>query len=917
MISANQDVNINSNITYKDKITHFESDTLYDTASHEKKIESYSISMETVIVDNNSMPNEKSLDKKVKEYGQDLLTKFKISKYASIKKSARALFTNTLHITRSYLIKFIKYYVSRSKYSYMSSDPRFKQKQIIDDLLKQLPTKKAMDRLEAYDHIAEYFMNKSSIHPVFSDISQQITVHKIHKITSPSIKNTVDKMYHNYNEHGKLHPLISDEYYEIVMKHHRKIQNKIVSSRDYLFDSFGMKTLLRSYLFRYRRKDGDKILERPQHLIMRVAIGIHGYDLDAAFETYEYMSQRYFTHATPTLFNAGTKRAQMSSCFLMGVGDNIESIFGGLLSDIAYISKWSGGIGVHLGKIRAAGSIIEGTNGKSDGIIPLCQTINSIARYINQGGKRNGSVAAYLPAWHGDIFEFVELRSVRGNETLRARDLFLALWLSDLFMKRVSNNEMWSLMCPNSCKGLNEVYGKEFEDLYTSYEEKGMYIRQVRATDLFKHIMTMQIESGFPYITYKDACNRKSNQKNLGCIKSSNLCSEIIEFSDENETAVCNLCSVCLPMFCETRADGTKYFNHDMLGKITRICVRNLNKVINRNYYPTPKTKLSNMKHRPVGIGVQGLADLYNMMGYPYDSDDAKKLNKQIFETMYYHSLDESKICAVKHGRPYESFPGSPASKGILQYHMWGLKEEDLSMGYDWKTLIKDIKEHGIRNSLLIALMPTASTSQIMGNSECTEPYMSNIFVRTTLAGSFIVVNKNLVMDLDKLGLWTEDMRKKLLIHNGSVQKIKEIPSHLREVYKTAFEISSKAVIDQAYQRGPFICQSQSMNLFIAKPNFDMLYNTLFYGWRRGLKTGMYYYRTTPAVNPIKFGIDIDDVKRLTNDDTVIEKYKETKLLIDREDIKAETDSILNSIKSKQDDVILPREIEECLVCGS
>ena len=866
---------------------------------------------------------EKKLNQCKKQYDDDMLTKFVISKFAPIKKASSKLIDDKILITKSYLIKFLNYYWSRVDAEHKNSS-KFSKDDIVNDVLRHLPTNEKMDRFEFYDYMTDYLISKSSVHLLYWNLASIITVHKLHKTTQPNIKHVVDALYNNIDINGEKAPLVSDEYHDIVMKHHRKIQNKIDCSRDYLFDYFGIKTLERSYLQRIYKNGTAKIVERPQHLIMRLAVGIHGYNLDSAFETYELISQRYFTHATPTLFNAGTKRPQMSSCFLSGMADSIESIFE-TIGELAYISKWSGGIGIHLSGIRSRGSIIRGTNGKSDGIVPLCIVLNWVARYINQGGKRNGSIAVYLEPWHADIFEFVELRSNKGSESLRARDLYLAIWTCDLFMKRVENNEMWSLMCPDQCPGLNTSHGDEFEELYEKYESEGKFMKQVKAVDLWKHIMTSHIETGFPYILYKDSANKKSNQKNLGTIRSSNLCAEIIEYSDEHETAVCNLASICIPRFMSTDSDGNKHYDFKKLEEVTRVCVRNLNNVIDRNYYPTPKTKKSNMRHRPMGIGVQGLADLYNMMGYPFNSKEAKELNKKIFETMYYSALDESKECARLHGRAYETFKGSPLSEGIMQFHMWGLKEEDLLMGFNWEKLKKDIKKHGVRNSLLIALMPTASTSQIMANSECVEPYMSNIFVRSTLAGDFIVVNKNLMKDLDKLGLWTDDIRKKLLIYNGSIQTIKEIPDNIKEIYKTAFEMSLKGVIEQSAERGPFVCQSQSLNLFIDKPDFDILNTALWSGWKMGLKTGMYYYRSVPAVNPIAFGVDVDDIMRLTGNinliDTIMGGDKKDEDIFDDTEETIDGNVIqkaLLEIKSIYgQEMSSKNEVEECLVCGS
>jgi ribonucleoside-diphosphate reductase alpha subunit len=864
-----------------------------------------------------------TIDKKIKHYSQEFLAQAELNLTHNPKKLARLLFSNDINITKSYLVKFVKYYVNKSQYQYMKTDSRFDTNKLISKMLKKLPTKRTMNRLSFYDFASEFFMEESNQHMIYGEIASKIAIHKIHKTTSSSIKHVVNKLYNeNNNIKGQLSPLISKEYYDIVMKHYRKIQNKIDYSRDYLFDYFGFQTLLRAYLLKIHKKDWVKFVERPQHLWMRVAIGIHGYDLDAAFETYDLFSLRYMTHATPTLFNAGTPKPQMSSCFLNGSDDNLDSIIK-LIGESMHISKWAGGIGTHLSSIRGNGSIIRGTNGKSNGIIPLCRMLNELAKYINQGGKRKGSIATYLEEWHCDIEDFIQLRSIKGSDTLRARDLFLGLWVSDLFMKRVHSGEMWSLMCPDECPGLNKVHGEEFEKLYEEYESKGMYKKQLPAIDLMRRIMEMQIETGFPYFLYKDHANRKSNQKNLGTIRSSNLCTEIIEYSDADETAVCNLASICLPNFIkQDPVNNKKIFDYEYLGKVTRIIVRNLNKVIDRNYYPTESAKKSNLRHRPMGIGVQGLADLYNIMGYSFDSKKARLVNKKVFETIYYYALDESKEIAKKCGQPYESFQGSPTSQGILQWHMWGLSEDDLHMKFNWNKLIEDIKLYGLRNSLLTALMPTASTSQIMGNSECIEPYMSNIFVRSTLAGEYIIVNKNLMEDLEKEKLLSTDIIKKLLIYNGSVQEIEEIPKKLKNVYKTAFEINPKTIVNQSAERGPFICQSQSLNHFIAQPSYDVLYGTLRSAWKKGLKTAMYYYRGVPSVNPIQFGVDIDDVKRLTGNDNMVNLLTSTKNNVTFDDT-SNTSNTSNTKNKKMTPMISQKnkgsshEIEECLACGS
>ena len=1213
--------------------------------------------------------NDKITEKK--EYDDNILSQFNINKFSSNKKNVEK-FEDNVNINKSYLIKFLNYYLENLEYD---KDKYFDKNEVISNLLTQLPDK--MNRYEFYDYCADYFITKSSHHLLYWDLASKILVHKLHKKTTPTIKTVVETLYNNKDVHGERSSLVSEEYYNIIQKHHIRIQRKLNMERDYLFDYFGIKTLERSYLLKIHEKGEEKIIERPQHLLMRVSLGIHGYNLDAAFETYDLMSNRFFTHATPTLFNSGTPRPQMSSCFLAGIGDSIESIFE-TIGELANISKWAGGIGIHLSGIRARGSLIRKTNGKSDGIIPLAIVLNWTARYINQGGKRNGSIACYLEPWHADIFEFVELRSIKGNESNRARDLFLALWIPDLFYKRLENDEMWSLMCPDECPNLNKTHGKEFEDLYLKYESEGKFRKQVKTSTLWKHIMTQHVETGFPYILNKDNANLKSNQKNLGTIRSSNLCvagstkiitdkgvyeigslvnkkmniwngfefsnvtikqtgsnqilhkiefsngeslyctpyhkfyiqegysnskqkeiiaddlqenfkiikcnfpvlnnenimknpythglfcadgtyetegelkqcsfkkseesnyckrhlffendenknenynlitdktkcngicgikrpklylyedkrnllnhiigrkdckvreidnrieislpldieekyfvpyndsldvklrwlegyvdgdgcitnnngtqtiqvssinkdflkdvktllntigidgkinimhneskrnlpdgrggqkiyncktsfrmcistnelqkivklgfspkrleinvrecnrdakqfikvkriiknitkqdtycfteekrhlgvfngivtgqcAEIVEYSDENETAVCNLSSICLPRFLEKDANNKYQFNYEKLMNVVRVNVRNLNEVINKNFYPTTKTKKSNFKHRPIAIGVQGLADLYNKLKFPFESMEASLINKNIFETMYYAALDESKEISKLYG-PYDSFKGSPLSEGELQFHMWGLKVDDLNMKYDWDKLIAEIKTYGVRNSLLIGLMPTASTSQIMGNSECIEPYMSNIFIRSTLAGDFIIINKDLMKDLEELKLWDDDMRKLIIINNGSIQNIERIPEDIKKIYKTAFEISLKNIIQQSADRGAFVCQSQSLNLFIDKPNFDMLNSAIYTGWKLGLKTSMYYYRSVPAVNPISFGVDINDIKRLTNSKDAIDmlknEYNET----------YEVDKSVNNNEIKRE------EPEECLVCGS
>jgi ribonucleoside-diphosphate reductase alpha chain len=764
---------------------------------------------------------------------------------------------------------------------------------------------------EFYGYLSDSLITLSSHHHYYGKLASYICVMRLHAITPEFLSDTANLLQINLDKNNQPSPVLSDETFDLIKKHKFKLQKIIDTDMDYSFDYFGLKTLERSYLYKLNYTK-YKIIERPQHLLMRVALGIHGSDIDAAIETYNLMSNRMFTHATPTLFNSGTIRPQMSSCFLQSVDDSIESIMNAV-RDVGFTSKWSGGIGIHLSALRARGSLIRGTNGLSSGIIPFCVMLNKEAKYINQGGKRNGSIAAYLEPWHSDIYDFCDLRKDTGNDDNRAHDLFLALWIPDLFMERVENDEQWCLMCPDECPGLNLVHSDQFKRLYEQYESEGRYKKKVRARDVWKHIIASQGETGFPYTLFKDHANSKSNQQNLGTIRSSNLCAEIIQYSDEDETAVCNLASVCLPRFIEKAEDGKMSYNHKKLMSVVKVMVRNLDKIIDRNYYPTEKTKISNMRHRPMGIGVQGLADLFNMMGCSFDSAEAKKLNKQIFESIYFAAITESNELAKKLG-PYSSFKGSEFSKGRLQYHLWDLTEDDLEMGYDWKNLIEDVKKYGTRNSLLTAVMPTASSSQIMGNSECCEPRMSNVFTRTTLAGMFVIVNPFLMKDLMEEGLWDDDMRKKLIIYNGSVQQIEEIPDKLKLVYKTAYEIDQMHLVEQSADRGAFIDQSQSFNLFFAKPSFDLQTAALFGGWKAGLKTGEYYLRTQPAVNPIQFGIDIDDIKRLTGRENIRD------FISDSYDINTDTDSKkLQIVKPKPEACLWKPGMKpaDCIACGS
>lgn len=767
---------------------------------------------------------------------------------------------NTIEVNYDYIYNIL------NEFSYGLDKKWINLETITNDILKYV--KREMTENEIYTFISDYCAQKASFHPDYNKLASNISVKRLHKATFDDIRDVWKILYFNVDKHGVHCPIISDDLHRIISEYGDKIQSKLDMSRDYLLDYFGLKTLERSYLYRVyylktKTKNNGVIVERPQHMWMRVAIGIHGYDLDSAFETYDLMSQKYFTHATPTLFNSGSRRQQNSSCFLIGMEDNIEGIFK-TISNIAHISKWAGGIGVHLSAIRGKGSLIRGTQGTSDGIIPLCLLLNREGKYINQGGKRNGSIACYLEPWHCDIFEFCELRKNTKDEDSKARDLFLALWVSDIFMRRVEENGVWSLMCPDECPHLVSTHGEEFERLYIKYETDGRFKRQVKARDLWYHILDCQIETGMPYMLYKDHANKKSNQQNLGTIRSSNLCAEIIEYSNgTNETAVCNLGSICLPMFIDTDKDGNKTYNYEKLLYVSKVLTKNLNKIIDNNFYPIEEAKYSNLKHRPIGVGVQGTADVYNILGLPFGSEKAREINKKIFETIYYGTLVASNELAKTDGA-YETFHGSPFSKGLLQYHLWGLTEKDLLMGYDWNGLVDNIKKYGTRNSLLTALMPTASTSQIMKNVESFEPYMSNVFVRSTLAGDFIVINENLINDLIKLNIWSDDVRKKIIIFNGSIKDIPEIPEHIKNVYKTAFEISLKDIITQSIERGPFVDQSQSMNLFMDKSNFDKLSSAHFYGWKNGIKTGMYYLRTRPAVDPIQFGIDIEEINRLS-----------------------------------------------------
>ena len=717
------------------------------------------------------------------------------------------------------------------------------------------PEKVAMKVIEGlYDGVttseldnlaAEVAATNTITHPDYALLASRIAVSNLHKNTKKSFSETVKDLYEYIDpKTNEKAPLISDEVYSVIKKNADVLDSTIIYDRDFRYDFFGFKTLERSYLL----KLNGEVAERPQQMLMRVAIGIHTDDIDSAVETYNYMSEGWFTHATPTLFNSGTPKPQMSSCFLLTTKeDSISGIYD-TLKQCAQISQSAGGIGLSIHDIRATGSYIKGTNGTSNGVVPMLRVFNDTARYVDQGGgKRKGSFAIYVEPWHADIFDFLDLKKNHGKEEQRARDLFYALWIPDLFMKRVEENGDWTLMCPNECPGLSDTYGKKFEKLYKKYESEGKGRKTMKAQELWFKILESQIETGTPYMLYKDAANEKSNQKNLGTIKSSNLCTEIIEYTAPDEVAVCNLASIALPKFV---IDGK--FDHEKLFNVTYRVTRNLDKVIDANYYPVPEARNSNMRHRPIGIGVQGLADAFILMRHAFDSPEAKLLNKEIFETIYYAAVTASKDLAIENG-PYETWKGSPISDGVFQFDMWKVKPTDR---WEWDLLREEVKKHGVRNSLLLAPMPTASTAQILGNNECFEPYTSNIYTRRVLSGEFIIVNKHLLRDLVKLGIWNDRLKNKLMASNGSIQNIDEIPENIKELYKTAWEISQKEILDMAADRGAYIDQSQSLNIFMENANFAKLTSMHFYGWKAGLKTGMYYLRTKSATDAIKFTLD-------------------------------------------------------------
>ena len=727
---------------------------------------------------------------------------------------------------------------------------------------------------------AETAASMVTSHPDYGKLAARIGITSLYKDVEKDFSTVCTKLYEYINpKTGEKAGMISDEVYSVIQNHADELDGMIVHDRDFNFDYFGYKTLEKSYLLKI---DG-KPAETPQHLYMRVAVGIWRNDLEMVQKTYDMLSQGLFTHATPTLFNAGTNRPQLSSCFLLDIDDDsIPGIYK-TLSDCALISQSAGGIGINIHKIRAKGSYIKGTNGYSNGIIPMLKVFNETARYVDQGGgKRKGSIAVYLEPWHADVFDFLDLRKNHGKEEMRARDLFLALWIPDLFMKRVEEDGNWSLFSPNEVPGLIDAYDspdtKAFTELYEKYELEGKAIKTIKARELWEKVLDSQVETGTPYMLYKDACNFKSNQKNLGTIKSSNLCTEILEYTDKNEIAVCNLASIALPKFVtiptgNVRSKDKKLRKYDYwsLYDVVYQATINLNQVIDINYYPTPETKTSNFKHRPIGLGVQGLADTFAVMGLPFESEEARKINKWIFETIYAAALHASNDLAIKYG-PYESFNGSPASEGILQYDLWGLTEENLSGMWDFAALKEKIKTHGLRNSLLVAPMPTASTAQILGNNECFEPFTANLYKRNTLSGEYAIINKHLVEDLVNLGIWNENVRTKLIVENGSVQNIPEIPVDIKEVYKTVWEMKGKSLLEMARDRGYFIDQSQSLNMFMAEPTMSKLSSAHFYGWKLGLKTGMYYLRTQPKAQALKgLGIDISSLNPVVEIEPVIE----------------------------------------------
>ncbi len=784
------------------------------------------------------------------------------------------------------------------------------------------PVKVAMKVIEGlYDGVttseldnlaAEQAATMTTAHPDYAKLAARISISNLHKNTKKSFSETMTDLYTYVNPRTeKLSPLLSEEVYNVIQENKNRLDAAIIYNRDFNYDYFGFKTLERSYLM----KLNGQIVERPQHMLMRVSVGIHINDLDAAIETYNLMSKKFFTHATPTLFNSGTPKPQMSSCFLLTMkDDSIDGIYD-TLKQTAKISQSAGGIGLSIHNIRATGSYIAGTNGTSNGIVPMLRVYNDTARYVDQGGgKRKGSFAIYMEPWHADIFDFLDLKKNHGKEEMRARDLFYAMWMSDLFMKRVQDDAEWTLMCPHECPGLYDVYGEEFETMYTNYEAAGKGRKTIKARELWEKILESQIETGTPYMLYKDAANQKSNQKNLGTIRSSNLCTEIMEYTSPDEVAVCNLASIALPMFVK---DGE--YDHQHLYEVTKRVTRNLDTVIDRNYYPVKEAENSNFRHRPVGLGVQGLADTFIKLRLPFTSEAAKKLNKEIFETIYFAAVTASMEIASEKGA-YSTFEGSPMSKGEFQYNMWGVKDTELSGRWDWESLRKEVMTNGVRNSLLMAPMPTASTSQILGNNECFEPYTSNIYTRRVLSGEFIIVNKHLLEDLVELGLWNEDLKVAIMRANGSIQHIDNIPQDIKDLYKTVWELSMKDIIDMSRDRGFFIDQSQSLNLFMEGATMAKLTSMHFYAWKSGLKTGMYYLRTKSAVDAKKFSLDVE--KKAAPIVAEVEVAQAERLVQKRKEV-------VQAANTTEAEAISPEEFQkmiaqakegqgdDCLMCGS
>ncbi|MEZ4816627.1 MAG: ribonucleoside-diphosphate reductase subunit alpha [Flavobacteriaceae bacterium] len=774
------------------------------------------------------------------------------------------------------------------------------------------PVKVAMRVIEGlYDGVttseldnlaAEIAATMTVSHPDYAKLAARISVSNLHKNTKKTFSEVMTDLYEYVNPRtGKKAPLLSDEVFDVIKKNAEELDSAIIYNRDFNYDYFGFKTLERSYLL----KINGQIAERPQHMLMRVSVGIHLNDMAAVKETYELMSKKFFTHATPTLFNSGTPKPQMSSCFLLSMKeDSIDGIYD-TLKQTAKISQSAGGIGVSIHNVRATGSYIGGTNGTSNGIVPMLRVFNDTARYVDQGGgKRKGSFAIYLEPWHADIFDFLDLKKNHGKEEMRARDLFYAMWIPDLFMKRVQEDAEWTLMCPNECPGLFDVHSEEFEALYHKYEAEDKGRKTIKARELWEKILESQIETGTPYMLYKDAANRKSNQKNLGTIRSSNLCTEILEYTSPDEVAVCNLASIALPMFVKNGE-----FDHKELFRVTKRVTKNLNRVIDRNYYPVIEAQNSNFRHRPVGLGVQGLADAFIMLRMPFTSDEAKQLNQEIFETLYFAAVTASMEEAKEDGT-YESYKGSPISQGLFQHNLWNIKDEELSGRWDWAKLRKDVKKHGVRNSLLVAPMPTASTSQILGNNEAFEPYTSNIYTRRVLSGEFIVVNKFLLEDLVALGLWNDELKEEIMRANGSIQHIAIIPQELKELYKTVWELSMKDIIDMSRHRGYFIDQSQSLNLFMENANMAKLTSMHFYAWKSGLKTGMYYLRTKSAVDAIKFTLNNETKKE------PVAAVAETKVeAVSAASEKPLTAQELRNLLAQSKNAA--ENDEDCLMCGS